>query len=172
MTVRSRSSRGGAPRATYSRWSRLPNRSRRRVAGPTSVASARGLVIAVADRDASSQTRLEASETGGERQASRRDDHRDVEIAQLRSALASRDVIGQAKGVLMVVHACSADEAFAMLRELSQRTNVKLRDVAARLVADRSGGQRPTGEVHADPAPRGRVDVRTPRSEQRDRAAH
>jgi len=129
-------------------------------------------VIAVAHRDASSQTRLEASGTAGERQASRRDDHRDVEIAQLRSALASRDVIGQAKGVLMVVHACSADEAFAMLRELSQRTNVKLRDVAAQVVADRSGGQRPTGKVHADPAPRGRVDVCTPRSEQRDRAAH
>ncbi len=133
---------------------------------------ARGLVIAVADRDASSQTRLEASGTAGERQASCSSDHRDVEIAQLRSALASRDVIGQAKGVLMVVHACSADEAFAMLRELSQRTNVKLRDVAARLVADRSGGQRPTGEVHADPAPRGWLDVRTPRSEQRDSAAH
>ncbi len=59
-----------------------------------------------------------------------------------------------------------------MLRELSQRTNVKLRDVAAQVVADRSGGQRPTGKVHADPAPRGRLDVRTPRSEQRDHAAH
>jgi len=129
-------------------------------------------VIAVARRDASSQTRLEASGTAGERQASCSVDHRDVEIAQLRSALASREVIGQAKGVLMVVHGCSADEAFAFLRDLSQRTNVKLRDVAAQVVADRSGGQRLTGEVYADPVPRGRLDVCTPRSDQRDSAAH
>jgi len=130
------------------------------------------MVIAVADRDASSQTRLEASGTAGGRQPSPSDDHRDREIAQLRSALASRDVIGQAKGVIMVVHGCSADQAFAMLRALSQRTNVKLRDVAAQVVSDRPGTQGPTGEGHADPAPRRRLDVRTLRSEQRDRATH
>jgi transcriptional regulator with GAF, ATPase, and Fis domain len=43
---------------------------------------------------------------------------------------ASRDVIGQAKGILMARSGVSDDEAFAMLKAASQRMNVKLRDVA------------------------------------------
>lgn len=54
--------------------------------------------------------------------------------AQLREALESRDVIGQAKGVLMERESCGPDEAFDMLRRASQRTNRKLRDVAQDLV--------------------------------------
>lgn len=54
---------------------------------------------------------------------------------QLQTALESRDTIGQAKGLLMARHRIGADEAMDLLRETSQRTNVKLRDVAARLVA-------------------------------------
>jgi GAF domain-containing protein len=53
---------------------------------------------------------------------------------QLREALASRDVIGQAKGILMAREACTPDEAFDILRKGSQRTNHKLRDVAQHLV--------------------------------------
>lgn len=53
---------------------------------------------------------------------------------QLETALASRAVIEQAKGVLMAGRGCSADEAFALLVELSQRSNRKLRDVAQGLV--------------------------------------
>ena len=56
-------------------------------------------------------------------------------IAQMTEALATRDVIGQAKGVLMVRESCSADDAFDILRRASQRTNRKLHDVAADLVA-------------------------------------
>ncbi len=53
----------------------------------------------------------------------------------------SRAVIDQAKGVLMAVHRCTADEAFRMLVERSQHENVKLRDVARTLLqtATRSG---------------------------------
>lgn len=51
----------------------------------------------------------------------------------LRTALGSRDVIGQAKGILMERKKVTADEAFDMLRQSSQRLNLKLRDVAARL---------------------------------------
>jgi ANTAR domain/GAF domain len=54
---------------------------------------------------------------------------------QLQEALASRDLIGQAKGILMARGSCSADQAFDTLRRASQRTNRKLRDVAADLVA-------------------------------------
>jgi GAF domain-containing protein len=53
---------------------------------------------------------------------------------QLREALKSRETIGQAKGILMAQESVGADEAFDMLVRLSQRSNVKLRDVAQQLV--------------------------------------
>ena len=60
---------------------------------------------------------------------------------QLREALASRDVIGQAKGILMAREACTPDEAFDILRRGSQRTNHKLRDVAQHLVDANAASQ-------------------------------
>lgn len=45
----------------------------------------------------------------------------------------SRDVIGQAKGILMARSGLTEDEAFEMLKKASQRMNVKLRDVARRI---------------------------------------
>ena len=53
--------------------------------------------------------------------------------ASLRVALDSRDVIGQAKGILMERYKISADEAFDLLIATSQRKNVRLRDVASHL---------------------------------------
>jgi GAF domain-containing protein len=52
---------------------------------------------------------------------------------QMRQALVNRDVIGQAKGILMERHRITADEAFAILSERSQQANRKLKDVAQRL---------------------------------------
>ncbi|WP_235921246.1 GAF and ANTAR domain-containing protein [Lentzea tibetensis] len=52
------------------------------------------------------------------------------QIKHLETALVSRAVIDQAKGALMAVHACTAEEAFAMLVRRSQHDNVKLREVA------------------------------------------
>jgi AmiR/NasT family two-component response regulator len=52
----------------------------------------------------------------------------------MRAAVLNRDVIGQAKGILMERHRITADAAFALLAEASQRKNVKLADVAAHLV--------------------------------------
>jgi GAF domain-containing protein len=52
---------------------------------------------------------------------------------QLRQALSNRDVIGQAKGILMERHRITADEAFRMLSQHSQRANRKLADVARTL---------------------------------------
>jgi hypothetical protein len=57
---------------------------------------------------------------------------------QMEDALQSRDVIGQAKGILMAREGVDAQEAFDMLRRASQRLNVKLRDVASGVI-DRSG---------------------------------
>ena len=53
---------------------------------------------------------------------------------QLQTAMASRAVIEQAKGILMGQRGCSAERAFDVLVKLSQDTNRKLRDVAQALV--------------------------------------
>lgn len=62
----------------------------------------------------------------------------ELEAAQLRAALATRDVIGQAKGILMERRGISADEAFDVLRRASQSLNVKLAQVAQVLVDRRT----------------------------------
>ena len=54
--------------------------------------------------------------------------------AQFQAALASRDIIGQAKGMIMERYTMTADRAFEMLRQLSHDTNVPLADVAAKIV--------------------------------------
>lgn len=53
---------------------------------------------------------------------------------QFREALASRDTIGQAKGMLMEKFSIDADGAFGLLRKLSQEQNVPLYEVACKLV--------------------------------------
>ncbi|MGH3880676.1 MAG: ANTAR domain-containing protein [Actinophytocola sp.] len=60
----------------------------------------------------------------------------ELQAAQLRRAIDSRDVIGQAKGILMQRRGITADEAFDLLRDLSQRLNVKVTDLA-RILASR-----------------------------------
>jgi len=57
----------------------------------------------------------------------------------LQTALESRAVIDQAKGKLMAQQSCSADEAFQMLVRASQRENVRLRDIARRIVDTQPG---------------------------------
>jgi hypothetical protein len=58
------------------------------------------------------------------------------EIATLTEALKTRTVIGQAMGLLMARGEISADAAFAQLRMTSSHTNVKIRDLATRLVQE------------------------------------
>lgn len=53
----------------------------------------------------------------------------------LQTAMASRAVIEQAKGIIMGTMGCTPDEAFDILRQQSQTENRKLRDVAEELVA-------------------------------------
>jgi GAF domain-containing protein len=55
----------------------------------------------------------------------------------LRSALLTRLVIGQAEGILMERFGLDATRAFETLQRVSQHSNVKLRDVAQRLVETR-----------------------------------
>jgi transcriptional regulator with GAF, ATPase, and Fis domain len=62
--------------------------------------------------------------------------------AHLQAALASRAVIDQAVGIIMGQNRCTADDAFDVLRKVSQNRNVKLRDVATDIVTS-VGGQPP-----------------------------
>jgi len=56
------------------------------------------------------------------------------EYQNLQGAFGRRAVIEQAKGILMARHSTTADRAFAMLRDHSQRNGRKLADVAAAVV--------------------------------------
>lgn len=54
---------------------------------------------------------------------------------QFKKALASRDVIGQAKGMLMERYGVNAIQAFDLLRKLSQDSNTPLIQISTELVA-------------------------------------
>jgi antirestriction protein len=56
------------------------------------------------------------------------------EIEQLQRAVESRDIIGQAKGMLMERFDVDAAAAFDLLSKLSQGSNTRLADVARKLV--------------------------------------
>jgi GAF domain-containing protein len=60
---------------------------------------------------------------------------------RLGEAMKSRAVIEQAKGILMGAQRCAPDEAFDVLVRASQRENVKVRDIATRIVVATSEGE-------------------------------
>jgi GAF domain-containing protein len=74
---------------------------------------------------------------------------------QLQTAIDRRDLIGQAKGVLIERYKISGQEAFRLLVVASQTTNIKLFDVAEYLVK--------TGEL-ASPGKRTRLSGEDPQS--------
>jgi GAF domain-containing protein len=59
---------------------------------------------------------------------------------QFRSALASRDIIGQAKGMIMERFKIDAVQAFELLKRLSQSSNTPLAVVARQLVESEHHG--------------------------------
>ena len=61
---------------------------------------------------------------------------------RLGDALRHRGVIEQAKGMLMAAQRCDEDAAFGLLVRASQRENVKVRDIAQRIVAGATQGPR------------------------------
>ncbi|KRD11967.1 ANTAR domain-containing protein [Streptomyces sp. Root264] len=52
------------------------------------------------------------------------------EVEQLKAAVASHAVVDQAIGVVVALGRMTPDEGWAVLKEVSQHTNVKLRSVA------------------------------------------
>ena len=72
--------------------------------------------------------------------AARAHDEEERKATQLQAALATREMIGQAQGILMERERISPDQAFDILRQASQHLNIKLRVVAQSLV---DTGERP-----------------------------
>ncbi|MDQ3611919.1 MAG: GAF and ANTAR domain-containing protein [Actinomycetota bacterium] len=66
------------------------------------------------------------------------------EQSGLQQAVATRQLIGQAQGILMERHKITGDQAFALLVRHSQQDNIKLRELAERLVL--------SGELEDGPA--------------------
>ena len=69
-----------------------------------------------------------------------------ITVDNLTHALRTRQLIGQAIGIVMYRYAVDEQAAFAYLTRISQNSNVKLYDVAARIVADTATG------AYRDPA--------------------
>ncbi len=71
-------------------------------------------------------------------------DHAAVAVANARTestlwqAIEARKLIGQAQGILMERFDLTDEQAFAVLRRYSQDSNIKLRDVAQRLISTRN----------------------------------
>ncbi|MFB7734088.1 GAF and ANTAR domain-containing protein [Streptomyces sp. NPDC056112] len=57
-------------------------------------------------------------------------------VDQLEHALDTRHAIGEAMGILRERHGLSEDDAFAVLRRISQHHNIKIRDVAQTIRTD------------------------------------
>ena len=94
---------------------------------------ARGLLLASMAGFACSAARLHEDE---ERRAE-----------NLHAALVTRELIGQAQGILIERERITGDQAFHILRQASQHLNVKLREVAQDLI---DTGERPdTGSPQA-----------------------
>jgi hypothetical protein len=70
----------------------------------------------------------------------------ELELARVRSvteelygALAARDTIGQATGIVMTQRTCGPEEALAVLRRAAEHRNLALRDVATMIVGGVAG---------------------------------
>jgi hypothetical protein len=73
----------------------------------------------------------------------------EIEVAQLRAAMASRAAIEQAKGILMLLTGCTDQVAFDLLSHISGHTHRKLREVAQAITASASGGAGLPADIRA-----------------------
>ena len=70
--------------------------------------------------------------------------------AAVEASAESRAVIEQAKGALMLAYGLDSDQAFAMLRWWSRNRNVKVRDLAAKLVEIARAGSVTDSELRSN----------------------
>ncbi|MYT72457.1 MULTISPECIES: ANTAR domain-containing protein [unclassified Streptomyces] len=68
------------------------------------------------------------------------------EVAHLQRAVTSHEVTDQAKGAVAALGRMSPDDAWTVLRQVSQNTNTKLTDVARHILDFVQGGTLPEDE--------------------------
>jgi len=83
-------------------------------------------------------------------------DAADLQLDHLHQAMLSRNVIGQAQGILMERERLTSGQAFDRLRTASQHLNRKLRDVAAQVAET---GVIPVIDGHREPQPTKSADI-------------
>ncbi|MCH5677435.1 ANTAR domain-containing protein [Streptomyces gilvus] len=71
------------------------------------------------------------------------------QVDQLKEAVASHAVVDQAIGMVVALGRVSPDQGWAVLRDVSQHTNIKLRNVAELIVIWGRSGMMPT-EIRAE----------------------
>jgi AmiR/NasT family two-component response regulator len=98
------------------------------------------------------KTRTHLQETKEQVQAGRsaRELMRESAYARLQARLVSLPVIEQAKGILIAQTGCGPEEAFDLLRRASQRSNIKVRDLAADIVQRTANSEQRRGAARAD----------------------
>lgn len=118
------------------------------------VAAARSVLADNTERLAAAAERLRITRNSLESGRSRRQLLHESAYARLRAQLETMPVIEQAKGILIAQTGCSPDEAFTLLRQASQRSNVRVSELAASIV-DRAvtKGPVPSRPAQAEPPP-------------------
>jgi ANTAR domain-containing protein len=104
----------------------------------------------MAEAQAAKQVRADARRERQSTLADRELLHRS-EFARLLARLETMPVIEQAKGIIMAQSHCGEAEAFTMLRQASQRSNVPVRELAAQIVANtvRTGTPAAVPDTHS-----------------------
>ncbi|WP_330347226.1 ANTAR domain-containing protein [Streptomyces sp. NBC_00582] len=69
--------------------------------------------------------------------------HLQHEVDQLKEAVASHAVVDQAIGVIVALGRVTPDEGWVILREVSQHTNIKLRNVSELILIWGRSGEMP-----------------------------
>ena len=92
---------------------------------------------------------------------------------EFRRGLTSRDVIGQAKGIIMERFRINAARAFEVLKKQSQQSNTPLIEIALNLVAidEPAGGHQPRAQPSASPMA-GPFDVHEVVTDELEQVAH
>jgi transcriptional regulator with GAF, ATPase, and Fis domain len=86
------------------------------------------------DEEARSVGALFAAQAGVVLANAMKQEHDEAQIHNLNDALVTRQLIGQAVGIIMATRQVDAEAAFETLRVISQSTNIKVRQIAQELV--------------------------------------
>ena len=114
-------------------WTFCGEQARRRVTGRRT-ARRRSTYRRAATARHRSRRRHGTSLRGNEAELREHDEQHEVDVANLQRAVESRDLIGQAKGIIMATMRWTADEAFALIVQQSQAENRKVTEIAMDIV--------------------------------------